>query len=346
MYKGHCDRVFFMNISNLDVVRQILRQLSKAEACHVCITLRLNKTFIEEFGFSKLSVDTVARHGFIDLLDAIYKDRSDAPMVTVNAVSDICQSGHLDILRYLHSSRPDFQFSQIAINNATRHDRVDILQWFKDTFENLKYSPHVMEIAASRGNLAAMKWWLDSKLPVTGQISFLKKAMKGRNLPALKLWLSSDRLPTPATINLEGVYDLNILDVWRDVVRYGKVKSDVGAAFDTAARAGKIHVLDWLINSGIAFEQYSDTVYFISQQGQTDVLQWYLECDLLHQVDPAILKLAKHVATEAATVQWWQRRSMTSLLSTSRPHFRCRFLKLDEKSERLIVNKKNVIILK
>lgn len=347
MHKGYSDRNL-MNISNLDVLRQILRHLSKVEACSVGVSLRLDKTFIEEFGFSKLSVDTVARHGFLNLLDAIYNDRPDALAVTVNAINDVCQAGHIHILRYLYSSRVGIQYTFKAMDTATRADQVEVLQWFRDSFEKPKYSPHVIEIAASRGNLAAMKWWLNSKLPVTGQIAFLKKAMKGRNLPALKLWLDSDVLPKPATINLEGTYDTNILDIWRDVVRDGKVKSDIGAAFDTAARAGKVHVLDWFMNSGIAFEQYSDTVYFVSQEGHVATLQWYLEYNLLYQVDPAILQLAKQVATDSAIVHWWQQRDMMALSSTvpPRPHFRCRFLKLDEKHERLIVNKKNVVILK
>ena len=332
---------------NIDILTHILRYFSAVEACQVAVVLRLDRRFLDQnTGFQKLRIDTVARHGFVELLDAVYKNKSDEPWVSSSAIDDVCSAGHVNILRYLYESGRGFHYSNKAMDSATRHNQVAVLEWFQATDLTLKYSPHVVEIAAARGKLAAMKWWLDSTLPITGNIACMKKAMKGKQLGAVKLWLESDKLPKPTDVKLNGIYDTDILDVWSSVIRDGVVKADAELAFHTAAIAGKIHVLDWFFDSGIRFEQYSDTLYFVSQQGHDAVLQWFAEHDFLRKILPMILELSKRVATGQA-VSWWQRRDLVFSKRSldTQSHLRCRFLRPDEKQERLIMNKKDVILL-
>ncbi len=187
-----------MTLYNTDVIVHILSFLDEITACHVAVVLRLDETLIKKlFSIQRVSLDEVARHGFVDLLRFLCQHKYDNPRVSREAIHDVCSRGHVDVLQCLYESDIAFPYSEKAMGNATKHDRIAVLDWFIASDVPLKYFPGVIDIAASRGNVASMQWWLDSGLHVTGRIHTLKKAIRLRRSAIVDLWLQSVQLPKP-----------------------------------------------------------------------------------------------------------------------------------------------------
>lgn len=159
-----------MNLYNRDIIERIfllyMKTVDEISACQVAVILRLDETLKSLFDIQRISLDEVARRGFVELLAFLCRHKYDTPRVSMDAIHDVCSNGHVHILHYLHESGVGFRYSRKAMGNATKHDRIAVLDWFVDSTLDLKYCQNVIGRAASRGKTAAVQWWLNSGLPV------------------------------------------------------------------------------------------------------------------------------------------------------------------------------------
>jgi len=180
------------------------------------------------------------------------------------------QSGHWDLLKWLHIQRGGPANNPKVCAYAATHGNSQIMEWLRDRGWPWDVSTTMMAIESGQDHMAA--WVITKGCPMPYQVSLLAAR---HNCPYTLRWLKHYEV----TID-SNVYKEALLYKRPRVIRWALDAEITLPAFlcDTAALMGRLSYLKLLYREGCPT---SRMIYIgTAKQGQREVFQWLLEANI------------------------------------------------------------------
>ncbi|KAF2494638.1 flavo protein [Lophium mytilinum] len=190
--------------------------------------------------------------------------------------------GKVEILEYWRTS-PSFltkEYSNEAMDNASRAGFVHVLEWWYNSGLSLKYTEAALEQASSQGHIAVLEWWKQHGLHERDSKSSSSQSSSTANTDETDC---STRAP---------------------------VRLKVGKSISYATQSGHLPTVRWWSESGIAFPHEDTVAKLASTHGHVHILGFWRKLRGEKMLfDNQVLVGATKMG-HADVLEWWKRSGL------------------------------------
>lgn len=191
-------------------------------------------------GFDEIAMVQAARNGHLDVIICL-DDVFGSSMCTLEAMNAAAGSGHLEIVKWLHTNRND-GCTTTAMDEAAANGHLETVKWLHANRQE-GCTIYAMDKAASGGHLD-VAMWLHENRDEGCSVWAANEAAKNGHLNVIK-WLHETQ-PDVWTAN---AIDFAATNGYLNIIKWLHKNRSEGCtndAMDRATRGGHVEVLKWL----------------------------------------------------------------------------------------------------
>jgi len=189
--------------------------------------------------------------------------------------------GRVEILEYWRTS-PSFltkEYSNEAMDNASRAGFVHVLDWWYNSGLSLKYTEAALEQASSQGHIAVLEWWKQHGLQ------------------------EGDAKPTTAAAAAT-------TDDAEAGSSRGPLRLKVGKSISYATQSGHLPTVRWWSASGIAFPHEDTVAKLASTHGHVHILSFWRQLRGEKMLFDNQVLVGATKMSHAEVLEWWKRSGL------------------------------------
>ena len=226
--------------------------------------------------------------------------------MTVNKrlIDSASAHNNLELLKSLveKSQEMDFnlEYTEAAIDYASRRGYIDVLDCWLDSELLLKYSESAIDGACGNGYLNVLEWWLNTGIPLKYSSAAIDTASQRGHIKILDYWLNSGLELKYTEHAIDYAHDINVINWWlRPNLKLKYSKNIIDAICGRGD--GKMLLEAWFV-SGLNIEYSENAMDNASITGRIDILDFWRNSKLDLKYTSKAIDRAKR---NPQVIAWW-----------------------------------------